>query len=246
MPVHDWSNVPPGLFHHFHQFWSVTICNALNDGRLPKGHFALVEQHAVGVVPGVLTLHRQGKPEGTPRGGSGLAVADAPPKTRLVHRAEEDLYVAKANRIVVRSSGGQVVAVIEIVSPGNKANRHALRSLVEKTLDLLRQEVNVAVIDLLSPTPRDPQGIHKAIWDEIWEEAFQLPSDKPLTLASYVAGMPRTAYVETVAVGDVLPDLPLFLDPQIYVRVPLEQAYESAWALCPAEFREAVQESAGG
>jgi hypothetical protein len=209
MPVHDWSNVPPGLFHHFHQFWTMTICTALNDGRLPKGLFALVEQHAVGVVPDV-------------------------------HRAEEDLYVAKANRVVVRSAGGQVVAVIEVVSPGNKASRYALRSLVDKTLDLLRREINVVVIDLLPPTPRDPQGIHKVIWDEIREEAFELPPDKRLTLASYVAGMPRMAYVETVAVGDALPDMPVFVDPGTYVRAPLEPSYESAWALCPSEFREAV------
>ena len=36
MPIHDWSRVPSGLFHDFHQSWSIRIKDALNSGRLPK------------------------------------------------------------------------------------------------------------------------------------------------------------------------------------------------------------------
>src|SRR3954453_11312313 len=78
MPIHDWSHVPAGLFHHFHQRWSGAICDGLNDGRLPEGYYALVEQHAVGVVPDVLTLHdeRDGGLGGArPTRGGGLAIA---------------------------------------------------------------------------------------------------------------------------------------------------------------------------
>jgi hypothetical protein len=34
------------------------------------------------------------------------------------------------------------------------------------------------------PSARDPLGIHKAIWDEIQDQPFDLPPDKPLTLAA--------------------------------------------------------------
>ena len=37
--------------------------------------------------------------------------------------------------------------------------------------------------------------------------------DKPLTLAAYAAGPEIVAYIEPVAVGDVLPDRPVFLPP---------------------------------
>jgi hypothetical protein len=57
MPIHDWSRAPVGLFHHFHQSWANAICAALNSGRLPKGYYALLEQHAAGVVPDVVTLN---------------------------------------------------------------------------------------------------------------------------------------------------------------------------------------------
>lgn len=35
MPLHDWTRVPSGLFHHFHQDWSIEITRALNRERLP-------------------------------------------------------------------------------------------------------------------------------------------------------------------------------------------------------------------
>ncbi len=57
MPIHDWSRAPVGLFHHFHQSWANAICAALNSGRLAKGYYALLEQHAAGVVPDVVTLN---------------------------------------------------------------------------------------------------------------------------------------------------------------------------------------------
>jgi hypothetical protein len=136
-----------------------------------------------------------------------------------------------------------VVAVIEIVSPGNKSSRNGLRAFVEKNLDFLRQGIHLLVIDLFPPTARDPQGIHKAIWDEIKDEPFPLPADKPLILAAYAAGFPKTAYIEAVAVGDVLPDMPLFLfpEPEGYVMAPLETTYQNAWGDCPRALKEAVE-----
>jgi hypothetical protein len=250
MPIHDWPHSPPGYFHHFHQHWSVAICDALNDGRLPRGYYALTEQTAIGLVPDVLTVKGGSVAPGgigeKSADNGGLAVADAPPKTRFVSRAEENVYLAKANRVVVHHSAGRVVAVIEIVSPGNKSSQHALRSFVEKTVRLLAEEVNLLVIDLFPPSRRDPQGMHPLIWAVVRDEPFALPSDKPLTLAAYAVGPPPTAYVEPVAVGDTLPDMPIFLDAHVYVPVPLGPTYEETWARCPREFRDVVLAARNG
>ena len=135
----------------------------------------------------------------------------------------------KADRIAVRHRHGQVVAVIEIVSPGNKASKNELRAFVEKNAKFIALGVHVLAIDLFPPGKRDPQGIHKAIWDEFVEEDFELPADKPLTLAAYDAGPPPTAYVEMVAIGDKLPDMPIFLKPDYYVPAPLEETYWTTW-----------------
>jgi hypothetical protein len=240
MPIHDWSRGDAGLFHHFHQAWTMEISNALNGGILPAGFFALAEQIVSGPIPDVVALQQLSTPADWQRSGGGVAVADAPPQARLVTSAEMDLYQQKANRIAIKHRLGRVVAVIEVVSPGNKSSQHALRSFVEKAGELLCAGIHLLVVDLFPPSPRDPQGIHKAIWDLICDEPFALPSDKPLTVAAYFAGMPKTAYVEPVAVGDPLPSLPIFLDLDTYVPAPLETTYQTTWDKCPAPLREEI------
>jgi hypothetical protein len=170
-----------------------------------------------------------------------VAVAEAPPKVRVVRRSEADIYADLANRITIRHRHGDVVAMIEIVSPGNKGSKAAFRAFVEKSVALLQQKVHLLVIDLFPPGKRDPQGVHKAIWDEFEEEEFRLPPDKPLTLAGYDAGPPLVAYVEPIAIGDVLPDMPLFLKPEVYVPAPLEAAYQTSWSVFPAVLKGLLQ-----
>ena len=95
------------------------------------------------------------------------------------------------------------------------------------------------------PTRRDPQGLHKAIWDEFEDDEASFPPDKPLTLAAYSAGAIKTAYVEPVAVGDGLPDMPLFLEPEVYVPVPLEATYRTTWSVFPAALKGLLEPADG-
>lgn len=97
------------------------------------------------------------------------------------------------------------------------------------------------IVDLFPPTQRDPFGIHKVIWDEIVEEDFTFPEGKDLIPVSYKTGGERAAYIEPVAVGDALPDMPLFLTNDVHVMVPLEPTYLATWDACPEELRIAVE-----
>jgi hypothetical protein len=242
MPIHDWSRVDSGIFHDFHQAWTVTINHALNGGGLPEGYFAMIAASNGRECTSEPTFEWQPKGGHLRRAGSGVAVADLPPQAKFVTSAEIDPYVHRANRVVIKHPVGEVVAVIEIVSPGNKHSRQALRTFVEKSAELLRRGIHLLVVDLFPPSPRDPQGIHKAIWDEIVEEPFELPPNQPLTVAAYSAGLPPTAYVESMAVGDELPPaLPLFLSPGTYIRAPLESNYQTTWSKCPEPIRELVE-----
>ena len=127
------------------------------------------------------------------------------------------------------------------MSPGNKSSRNALRAFVRKASDLIWQGIHLLVIDLFPPSERDPQGIHKAIWDEIAERPFTLPPDKPLTAAAYRAAPTKTAYVEPLAVGDELPALPIFLIADEYVLAPLEETYRASWTAYPAALKELLE-----
>jgi len=231
MLIHDWTRVDANLFHDFHQTWSIGIRNALNAGLLPKGYSALVEQHAPSLVPDVIALQRRPRPKVPEKPSGGAVVTATPPESAA----------ARGNRITIRHPLGRVVCVIEIVSPGSKGSQAALKAFVGKCVEFLRLGIHLLVVDLFPPSDRDPQGIHKAIWDEIEEQPFELPPDKPLTLAAYLAGIPKMPYVEPIAVGDVMPDMPAYLDLDSYVPVPLEATYQAAWASCPEDMREAVE-----
>ena len=240
MPLHDWSRIPSGLFHHFHQDWSVEITRALNRGRLPKGLSALVEQRAGPKEADVLAIEEfPGSPTGIVGEGS-LATMDRP-VTRIIRRTTKQIYATRANRIVIRHHLGRIVAIIEIVSPGNKDSRAALRDFVEKTIDFLRKGIHVLIVDLFPPSAADPCGIHKAIWDEVLLEDFAFPAGKNRILASYDAGREKIAYVETIGVGDELPEMPLILTSDLHVKVPLESTYQTAWQLSPESYRQAVE-----
>ena len=207
MPIHDWTRVRANRFHHFHQTWTARLAAVLNTDGLPPGYFAL------------------------------LAIKTPPPKVQVVSRSEAANYARKANRISVHQPNGDVVAVIEIVSPGNKDRRHAVRAFARKAVALLQAGIHLLIVDLFPPNRRNPHGIHKVIWDRLQEEPFELPPDKPLTLATYAAGTETVAYVEPAAVGDVLPDMPIFLQPDRYVPCPLETTYQATWDVFPAALK---------
>jgi hypothetical protein len=150
-------------------------------------------------------------------------------------------FVRLKSRIAVKHvSGDQVVAMIEIISPGNKSSTRAIRSFVEKARELLEQRIHLLILDPFAPGPRDPDGIHAAIWDEIHGEPFDLPPDKPLTLVAYEVGNDINAYVETLAIGDDLPDMPLFLAPNRHLLIPLEKTYQSAWETVPPRWQRVI------
>jgi hypothetical protein len=240
MPVHDWTRVNAGIFHDFHTTWIGVLRTALNTGLLPEDYYALAEQSASDIGPDVLTLEqRQGA--ASPRNGNGVGaktVAVAPPRVKLTFHRERDFYLRKQRRLVIRhKSGDRLVAVLELVSPGNKASQVEMRRFVQKALAILKEGIHLVVVDLFPPTPRDPRGMHGAIWNELGEADYAMPPDKRLTLASYAVAEDITAYVEPIAVGDVLIDMPLFLSVDHYVDVPLENTYQDVWQGVPRHLR---------
>jgi hypothetical protein len=242
MPMHDWTRVEPGIFHAFHHRWISAISDVLNAELLPKDYYALPEQVAAGFGPDVLTLQDQRSEDDDPRGG--VATAKAPetkPQTRFTAETEGEFYRRKKSSIAVRHvSGDRIVAMLEIVSPGNKASRRAMASFVDKACELLEYRIHLLVVDPFPPTPRDPNGVHAAIWQEVEDGEFKLPLDKPLTLVAYECDLTTRAYIEPIAVGDALPSMPLFLEPHGCIRVPLEATYQTAYAVLPRRWQRVL------
>ncbi|MBI4605372.1 MAG: hypothetical protein HY721_25695 [Planctomycetes bacterium] len=200
MPIHDWTKTYDGAFHYFHVSWLVKITDALNDGMLPPGYYALGEQVIGGAVPDVLTLR--------------------PRVIAIRHR-----------------SGDHLVAMVEIVSAGNKADAAEMGALIEKTVVTLSRGVHVVLIDLHPPGPNDPEGIQNLVWRELGEKPLPLPAARPLLCVSYLSRRSVTCFVEPRAVGERLPDMPLFLTPAVHVALPLERTYQATFDSLPAHLR---------
>jgi hypothetical protein len=236
MPMHDWTRVKSGTYHNYHYRWIAAIMDRLNAGMMPPEFFAMAEQKTSGVEPDVVTLSVH-DPDLSPGGGMALA----PPKASVVERAEKIHYARKTDRIAIHHDSGTIVAVIELVSPGNKDTRSALRSFSRKAAAFLRNRVHVLIVDPFPPGRYDPNGIHRAIWENITSTEYEQPADRRLTVASYQAGNCPTAYVEPFAVGSPLPDAPLFLTEDFYVIVPLEETYQATWAVLPKQIRSLLE-----
>ena len=250
MPLHDWSRVESGIFHDFHASWITEIRNALNAGLLPDGYYALAEQHAGDYVADVLALHIPPSPEqlepitfsASDRSG-GTAVADAPPQISRREKIELDILEIQRRVSIRHLSSHRIVAILEIVSPGNKNNQSRFEQFVYKTVDAIQRRINVLLIDIHATGRFDRDGIHSIIRSLLAPHiAASIDPPRHSTLASYCPDPPRSVdmYVEHVEPEMPLPDMPIFLNPDRYVNVPLEATYLEAWKGMPAFWRNVV------
>jgi hypothetical protein len=243
MPVHDWTRVSDGTFHDFHYSWVLEIKRALKRGLLPPGYYVMAEQFGGDVgAPDVLTLQAAGpkpEPEGSLAGTATLT--DSPPAVHARTTIARHSYARAQRSLVIRhTSDDRIVAMIEVLSPGNKSSRHALRSLLDKAVAALDGGIHLLLVDVHPPGPRDPHGIHGALMNEIGTEEYVLAGERPLTAVAYTGGADVEAFVLHFAVGEPVPEMPLFLTRKHYVRVPLETAYTAAWEDVPPQYQEVL------
>jgi len=244
MPMHDWTRVGDGEYHDFHTAWIAELRKVLNRGGLPKGYYALAEQQAGEVGPDVLTLRSPVEADSETDDSGGIAVAVMPPRVEFTAESNSASYTAKRKTLVIRHrSGNRIIAIIELVSPGNKRTRRQLNNFVRKVANVLSSGIHVLVVDPFPCGKADPDGIHGAIWNELEGLEYQRPAEKLLTLAAYSAGQTNTAYIQPYSVGEPLKEMPLFLSPERYVLVALETAYMAAWDGTPDEVREQLTSS---
>lgn len=251
MPVHDWSRVSAGTFHDFHLAWIAELRRALNGGVLPAGYYAQAEQVAGEVIPDVLTLQGPGEfdvgssDSSDDDSASGVAVATKAPAARVHDVADEAaLLAARQRRLVIRhTTGDRIVALLEIISPGNKQSIMEVDSFADKAIAALRSGFHLMVLDLFPPGPSNPSGIHGAIWERIGK-SYRQPADESLTLAAYISAPQVECFVEPMAVGSKMIPMPLFLDREHYVDVPLEATYMAAYEGVPLRWKRVIEGTA--
>jgi hypothetical protein len=244
MPVHDWRRVSDGTFHDFHYSWVLEIKRALKRGLLPKGYYVMAEQLGGDLgAPDVLTLQAADREPDSGAALSGTAtLTESPPVVHARTTIARDPYARLQRTVVIRhTSDDRIVAMIEVLSPGNKSSRHAIRAFLDKAVAALDGGVHLLLVDVHPPGPRDPHGIHGALLNEIGTEDYTLSSDRPLTAVAYTGGAVVDAFVGHFAFGEPIPQMPLFLTRENYVLVPLEAAYTAAWEDVPPQYQEVLR-----
>lgn len=216
MPMHDWICVPDAIFHAFHHYWVSAISDVLNRRSLPPDYYALAEPAFCEFGSDAITIE---------------STSDA------------EFYSRKKSSVVIHhGSDDRIAATIDIVSPGNKLTQTAFRAVVQKAREHLESRIHLLIIDPYPPGMHNRKAIHSAIWKEVAGVGHEMPVGKRLTLVAYECASPTTrAYLESVAVGDCLPDMPLFLAPAMYVQVALESTYQAAFAVLPQRWRKVLE-----
>jgi hypothetical protein len=244
VPIHDWTRVDAGILHDFHNAWLTEIRNVLNNGTLPEGYYALTEQHAGRIIPDVLRLHvtpaRQEPAVALPR--AGVALADAPPQVRWKQILSASRLTRRGTLAVRHVSGHRLVALIEGVSQSNKDRADHVEEFAAKVTSALDLGIHVLVVDLFPPGRYDANSaVRDMLDDDSTVSTDQLPDHEPLSLVSYMAGPPIDAYLEQARVGQSPPDMPLFLQTDWYINVPLERDYEAAFQGEPTFWRDVLE-----
>ena len=140
-------------------------------------------------------------------------------------------------------SGHRLIALLEIISPPNKDRARHVAEFADKAAAALEAGVHLLLVDLFPAGRHDPQGMYGAVCQELGQsdEPYDAPVDAPLTLAAFAAGPPVDVYLEYVAVGAALPEMPLFLDPERYINAPLEATYQATNRGTPAFWRDVLE-----
>jgi len=231
MPLRDHFHLPlRGLctWESFHSGWANEIMRQLNK-TLPSGYVARPNvKLGVDVEADVGTLEQPGH-ESVENGGGVATAVWAPPEPTL--SVAVDFHHLDVFEVQVHREGGlEMVAAIELVSPRNKDRQSARRLFTAKCAAYLQAGVSVIVVDVVTGRK---ENLYAVLLDQLalppddhgpgdlYAVACRtVPADEPARLETWMAPL---------ALGSLLPTLPLWLEVDLAVPLNLERSYEATF-----------------
>jgi hypothetical protein len=199
---------------------------------LPEPYFAVPGVHLGTLYEVDIGTYRKPAAEGEAfdAGDGGTAIATySPPKPTLTlepRLPKQDVYEV---RIYDSRRNRQLVAAIEIVSPSNKDRPENRATFISKVATLLRNDICVSIVDVVSTCNFNLYG---ELMDFLHGVDPALGSDPPPMYAATL----RMRYEETrrlmdnwyhaLAIGQLLPTLPIWLKENWAISLDLESTYE--------------------
>lgn len=237
MPLRDHFRSPVNDKHRWdavHGGWPMEIVRTLFD-LLPLGFVAEPKvHHGSPFEVDVSMIEDDDRPSTTAddSGGTATLAAPAPPLTVPADLTELDEYEI---RVYDGERERTLVAAIEIVSPANKDRPERREQFVNKVASLLRQDVCVAVVDIVTI----PQvNLYAELLARIGQADPRLGDSPPDVYAVTLRGRkPKKKkpvldlWFFPLTVGQPLPIIPLWLGPDLRIELPLEPSYSETCRL---------------
>jgi hypothetical protein len=233
MPLLDHFHAPLSgerRWESFHSSWATRIADALTEHWLPPNYIAEEHVHlGPSVEIDVATFEREAAPP--PADGGGV-VATVGPKLWSPPVPDGELPVAFPDtfevRVLCTDTGPKLVAVIELVSPGNKDRTAERRAFATKCASYLFQGISLIVVDIVTSRRAN---LHNEIL-RVMDAVNTLPFAPEVALyASAYRPLRRDGrdaiqvWRSPLALGQPLPALPLGLSADLAVPVDFEATY---------------------
>lgn len=227
MPLQDHFHPPLSLRRHwqaFHNAWATYISSDLNQ-RLPEGYFAEANvQFRIEID--VATFEEPGTTNGT---GAGRGVVHgewtppAPVMTVPIVLATDIVEIA----VFSKEGGPTLAGAIELVSPANKDRPAHRDAFVSKCAAYVQQGIGLVVVDVVTERSAN-------LHDELLRRLGTAPT--PALNADLYAAAYRPVqseeqamlaiWPETLAIGQPLPTMPLWLRGGLCIPIELEATYQ--------------------
>lgn len=235
MPLRDHFHPPVSKrssWEGFHGGWPMQIVRELGP-RLPEGFLAEPRVHLGSYYEIDVSAFEQYEERASfdsPAISSGdvAAAAGAAPAPTLTVDADLPDQYAYEVLIYDLERERRLVAAVEIVSPANKDRPESRQLFVSKCINLLRQDVCVSIIDLVTIRQFNLYADLLALIGHSDPAISPVPSIYAVTCRkrSGTQGTKVDSWLCPLAVGQPLPSLPIWLSEAQNVSLDLEASYE--------------------
>lgn len=219
MPLHDHFHEPLALRRHwtaFHNAWATYISEDINE-RLPPGYFAEANVQFSIEIDVATWQEANGLP-------SAEAWRPAAPQLVVPFALTADIVEV----LVYHNQGGPVLAgAVELASPSNKDRQESRTAFVSKCAAYLYQGVGLVVVDVVTERRAN---LHQQLLALVSPETTEIAQSDLYTAGYRPLGHDGTAQLEiwheALAIGQVLPTVPLWLRGLGPLPLDLEATYE--------------------
>ena len=234
MPLRDHFRPPladTASWEELHGGWPMVIVQQLRT-ILPPGYVAGPKVHAGAQIEiDVAAYERTAGPDPSAAGEQSGGVATAAWVAEPVVRVETELpeYDEYEVRVYDATRGRRLVAAVELVSPANKDRPEKRNAFVGKCAALLRNGVAVSIVDLVTIRQFN---LYAELMAFVGHPDPTMSVDRPHLYAAscrWVCREPKSllqSWSHPLALGQPLPELPLWLADALVVPLDLEESYE--------------------